>query len=376
MKRNISDLLDQYPVEDMELGETTPYSSKRIKEITMNQINIEANKTVRRFHPMRLLIAAAVAIALSVSALAAGYMLGAGELFRDFFTKEGNSLSQGQMDTIDQMGQVLEETDIDLSAAVTDNGATITPLAAIADENAYYLRLQVDAPAGTALPDLDESQGCYQLKFSLKSPVDTYKNFSYDAGMTVLPDDDPADNRKEFVLFFHAPMGGTDLQFNDGFSKELSISGLWVQSPDKEYTAIFTGDFIFDIGLNFQSQTIDLDCAGVIYHNEVYGYTNILDSLKLSPLSITAEFRSTLEASLWLSPGVGPLRIVLKDGTIFWPPETEVQISGRHPRFDEANVKDEYVTSDVVSSPFDQPLDLSQVDYVQYGDSRIPVNAE
>lgn len=70
------------------------------------------------------------------------------------------------------------------------------------------------------------------------------------------------------------------------------------------------------------------------------------------------------------------LRIVLKDGTIFWPPETEVQISGRPPKFDEANVKDEYVTSDVVSSPFDQPLDLSQVDYVQYGDSRIPVNAE
>ena len=371
MKRNISDLLDQYPAEDMELGETTPYSSKRIKEITMNQINTEANKSVRRFHPMRLLIAAAVAIALSVSALAAGYMLGAGELFRDFFTKEGKSLSQGQMDTIDQMGQVLEETDIDLSAAVTDNGATITPLAAIADENAYYLRLQVDAPAGTA-----REQGCYQLKFSLKSPVDTYKNFNYDAGTTILPDDDPADNRKEFVLFFHAPMGGTDLQFNDGFSKELSISGLWVQSPDKEYTAIFTGDFIFDIGLNFQSQTIDLDCTGAIYYNEVYGYTNILDSLKLSPLSITAEFRSTLEASLWLSPGVGPLRIVLKDGTIFWPPETEVQISGRHPRFDEANVKDEYVTSDVVSSPFDQPLDLSQVDYVQYGDSRIPVNAE
>ena len=206
--------------------------------------------------------------------------------------------------------------------------------------------------------------------------MDTYKNFNYDAGTTILPDDDPADNRKEFVLFFHAPMGGTDLQFNDGFSKELSISGLWVQSPDKEYTAIFTGDFIFDIGLNFQSQTIDLDCTGAIYYNEVYGYTNILDSLKLSPLSITAEFRSTLEASLWLSPGVGPLRIVLKDGTIFWPPETEVQISGRHPRFDEANVKDEYVTSDVVSSPFDQPLDLSQVDYVQYGDSRIPVNAE
>ena len=65
MKRNISDLLDGYLAEDMELGGVPPYSPSRIKEITMNHImNTEHNdqpKTKARAgrRPMRLLIAAA-----------------------------------------------------------------------------------------------------------------------------------------------------------------------------------------------------------------------------------------------------------------------------------------------------------------------------
>ena len=38
MKRNISDLLDSYPVEGLDLGSTTPYSSSRIKELTMSKV--------------------------------------------------------------------------------------------------------------------------------------------------------------------------------------------------------------------------------------------------------------------------------------------------------------------------------------------------
>ena len=74
MKRNISDLLDRYPAKDMELGGITPYSPTKIKEITMNKItNSDTPKTRVRpgnWKPTRLLIAAAVAAALSVSALA------------------------------------------------------------------------------------------------------------------------------------------------------------------------------------------------------------------------------------------------------------------------------------------------------------------
>ena len=49
MKRNISDLLDRYPAENLELDGRTPYSPSRIKEITMNNI-----KNMNNVEPMDL----------------------------------------------------------------------------------------------------------------------------------------------------------------------------------------------------------------------------------------------------------------------------------------------------------------------------------
>ena len=153
MKRNISDLLDQYPAEDLDLGGRVPYSPSRIKEMTMNNIETreyKPNQSPERFKPARLLLAAAVIAALSVSALAAGHFFKPGESFQNFFTPEDGALSQNQLDVIDQLGQVFDGEGGPAPAAVTSNGATITPIAAIADENVYYLRLRVEAPEGTA----------------------------------------------------------------------------------------------------------------------------------------------------------------------------------------------------------------------------------
>ena len=384
MKRNISDLLDRYPAEDVELGGNTPYSLTRIKEITMKNINTEtktnqAEVGKRHFQPARLLIAAAVAAALSVSALAAGHMFGAGELFRDFFAQEGGNLSQGQMDTIDQLGHAAGEAAANLPAAVTENGATITPLAVIADENIYYVRLRVEAPEGTVLPDLNpDAEGYYQLKFALKVSEGAYTDFSYNVLETVLADDDPADNRKEFVLSFYALEGETDVKFNDKVSKTLSISGLWVQSPDKEYTPIFTGDFVFDFGLSFQSQTIDLDAQGLTWHDELLDYTNTIQSLSLSPLSLTYRVDCSLPDNDSVGPAFGDVKIVMKDGTVFFSESQDYEAMEHY-------VQTRPVTLPITGQPrgvfqnyipFDQPLDLSQVDYVQYGDNRIPVSAE
>ena len=143
MKRNISDLLDRYPAEDVELGGNIPYSPTRIKEVTMKKIHTEAKSSKRGFQPARLLAAAAVAATLSASALAAGRLFGAGELFQDFFRPEEGALSQGQVDAMDQLGQVLIGEGDTAPAPVTSNGATITPIAALADEIVYYLRLLV-----------------------------------------------------------------------------------------------------------------------------------------------------------------------------------------------------------------------------------------
>lgn len=390
MKRNISDLLDQYPAEDMELGGNTPYSPTRIKEITMNNIYTETKtrKTEagkRRFKPARLLVAAAVAAALSVSALAAGRLWG-GELFGDVFAQGDNSLTPGQINAIDRLVQTFEGADGAIPAAVTDNGATITPIAALADENIYYLRLRVEAPEGTALPDLDwdRDNAIYQLfgpeaadHLDLEPAEGAYPadGFGYQLDFRALPDSEPGDNIKEFVLQF-TNLSDSGIALNDGVSKVLTVHGLWVQNQDKDYTPVFTGTYAFDIGLNFQSQSVSVDAGGSTwstraedeFRNKVYDVTNTVKEMSLSPLSLSYRYTTTLpKDNNWVGAGLGPVEIVLKDGTVIstlhgCDTDIGAPSSGEERELEGFRV-------------FDQPLDLSQVDYVQYGENKIPVNA-
>lgn len=384
MKRNISDLLDRYPAEDVELGGNSPYSSNRIKEITMKNIHTETKSRKRGFKPARLLVAAAVAAAFTVSALAAGRLLG-GELFGDVFSRGNDSLTPGQMETIDRLVQTFEGQDGAAPAAVTDNGASITPLAALADENVYYLRLRVEAPEGTALPDLDwERDGaCYQLfgpeaddHLTLEPAEGAYPadTFGYQLNFRPLPDSEPNDNVKEFVArFTNLSDGGIAL--NDGVSKVFTVRGLWTQDSDKGYTPIFTGTFAFDIGLNFQSQLAELEAGGLTWSTRaedelrgaVYDVTNTVEQMSLSPLSLSYRYTTTLPAdNNWIGAGLGPVEIVLTDGTSI------PCIHGRDTDVGNSQAGTRELEGFAV---FDQPLDLSKVDHLQYGDNKIPVNA-
>ena len=388
MKRNISDLLDRYPAEDVELGGNTPYSPTRIKEITMKKIRTETKSGKKGFRPARLLVAAAVAAAFTVSALAAGRLLG-GELFGDVFSRGDGSLTPGQMETIDQLVQTFEGRDGSIPAAVTDNGASITPIAALADENIYYLRLRLEAPEGTVLPDLDweRDEACYQLfgdeaanHLTLEPAQGAYPEyaFGYQLDFRPLPDSNPNDNIKEFVVQF-ANLSENGITLNDGVSKVLTIYGLWIQDPGKNYTPIFTGTFTFDIGLNFQSQTAALPVEGLTWHHDLLDYTNTLQAMTLSPLSLSYRVDSTMPENDRVGAQLGTLEIVLKDGSVFYAESTE---------YDEQLAR--YIERGEIELPltgeptgvfenyivFEQPLDLTQVDYIRYGEAKIPVTVE
>ena len=382
MKRNISDLLDCYLEEDLEPNGAQPLSSRRIKEMTMKKIEKkETGGTLRRL-PSRIVIGVAAAAMLTVSAFAAGEALGAGELLRSYFTQGGEELTQGQVQTMDAIGAAFE-------GGVTSSGATLTPLAALADENVYYLRLRVQAPEGTVLPDLDEDTGYYQLfgdtaQESMDLDLSAYPG-EYPPGYYVdfswLPDQDPGDNIKEAVVKFQVMYGegeeSSPLKFNDGVSKPLTIRGLWVQSPDKGYTEIFKGEFIFDIGKNYESRSVDLDCTGLSYQDKI-GYTVYPQSMTLSPLSLSGQFGCTLMDNQWVGAGMGPVTIALKDGSTFFAQpnyEPEPQQLARIP-LDEIPISDTPDTRFRGTIVFDEPLDLSQVDYVEYGGQKIPVEVK
>ena len=365
MKRNISDLLDHCVPEELELGGGAYYDPERIKRLTMERVVGAAprRKKVRLF---RLLAVAASVCALSVSALAVGHMMGAGDLFLTFFAGTEGTLSEGQMAAIDQVGMTFE-------GGVTCNGATITPVAALADRNVYYLRLRVEAPEGTVLPDLDEdTDGYYQLagdksgefiEYDFGAHYDIY---GYNQYLNWLPDEDPADNKKEVVLIL-TKQSGTDLCFNDNISKTITIHGLWVQSPDKIYREIFSGEFTFDIGLHYESSIVSLDCEGVSWHSDLPEFTVHVNRLELSPLSLTAWYETEGEPNYdafsdveFQIPCAGDVRVVLRDGTVL--------------SWDDDSFSDSNTDGDGVEyTLFAQPLDLEQVDHILLNGTRIPV---
>lgn len=381
MKKRISALLDGYEDDRVELSSDTPLSPARIKELTMNKITPKKNKLYRL--PGRLLAAAAIVAALTASALAVNYAIGAGGLMQGFFAKDGEPLSTGQIENLDQIGQTFE-------GGVTDNGATITPVAALADDNCYYLRLRIEAPEGTVLPDLDpDKDGFYQLcgtnwpEEKLTFTSETGEDIrGQGAWLEWLPDSDPTDNVKEVVIRFMT-FQEEPRAYNGQEGKILTIHGLWIQSPDKVYTPVFTGNFVLDVGGHFERRSLAVDCGGADYLDTTgLGYTTWLDRVELTPLSISVWFRDNVKpdqkSDVSFGPGVpGGLEIVLKDGTVAFSTVTWWQEDVRALGWDAATMLADGPINDKSGyAPFDQPLDLDQVDYIKFGDHIIPVHAD
>lgn len=409
MNRRISDLLDHYADESVDLAGDSPLSSARIKELTMKKINEEKRPKLRRL-PVRVAAAAAVIAALTVSTLAAR-IFGAGDLMQGLFAQwTDEPLTTTQVEILNGVGRVFDGSE---EYSVTSNGATMTPIAALADEDAYYLRLRIEAPEGTVLPDLDkETQGRYMLTgkdsegnyqdFHLEVPNFYYNPVGLSKAYTTpgmrevfherswncytLPDSDPTDNVKELVLTLYSHEY-KDIPYNDGRQKLLTVEGLWIELPYSEegehytFTEVFRGTFTFDIGSHFVSQVATIDCGGVEWADPATGQVNLVDTMKLSPLGLKFEFRSNLrQGNGRLTPQhPGNVRVVMKDGSaLILEPGNAIYLTETH-----RDRSDPYfqVTPDLLTETpewelgtywaFDTPLDLSQVDYVQFGEDHI-----
>ncbi len=380
MKKKISDLMDVYTVVERFSFSDTPLSSERIKEETMKKLSAETIHHTRSV-ARTLLIAAMIAV-FSVSAIAATVITGAGDYFKDFFSKDGTALASGQIESINTIGNTF-------FSGVTDNGSTITPLAAIADENLFYLRVLVEAPEGTILKTLDEdTDGYYQFFGSeadedMTLTIEDNKNasFGWSPTFTYLADADNSDNKMEAVIRLNRyEFQESDLVFNDGKSKILTIPGLWIQSPDKVYTPVFEGTFAFDIGKNFNSSKIEKTGLSVSYTSPDFGYTNRLTSVELSPLSFSYAFMTNMIPNDWIEPGLGQIKIVLKDGSVFYDSMAGVKSGTGMSKQELLNLifgtENASLTSESETGHrgfvlFNEPLDLSLVSSIVYGENVI-----
>lgn len=275
-------------------------------------------------------VIAAVIMALTLSVFAADMALNDGALFGNFF---GINLSDRQTELIDDIGRTFGQS-------ITSNGTTITLIRGLADEDHYYLHLRVEAPKDVVLPDYSEESGIsYDFNGSniYVGDSDWGKNYpdsrmniyyycdgeayrmGYGAATTTLPDEDPTDNVKEFVILFtnRDPLA----TFNGGWKKELTMHGLFLRGEDGSLKRLLGGSFTFDFWVTYEDwdqKTVTLDIEDYTfetYYMDDYAFTTTVEEIIITPLGLTRKFTASKDTHWNICPTGGSVRVVMKDGS-------------------------------------------------------------
>jgi len=314
----------------------TPAGREALTDALMDRRAVPVPVRRRGSWTRKVMAAGVAAAVLAGSALAV-----AGPLWERYFGR----LDEGQQEVIENLSQTLP--------AAEANGTTMTPLAAFGDQDFYYLLLEIEAPEGTVLPDYGEEEGYYQLfrdsgEESIALTDAGGERLDCQTQFIWMPRDG-RDNVLTAAILLWA-QGGLD--FTDGGDKTLHIPGLWVQSPDKEYTPVLSGGWDFNIGAHSgKSQRRAVDVSGAVIENERFGVIT-LESLEISPLGMRWRYSWTQPDPL---AGPGPvIAVVMEDGN-------EIQLANS---MGSVSWDDGWEES---YGPFEAPIDLDRAAAVRWG---------
>ena len=254
----------------LEGAELSPEEKARVLEMTLAKAGLrpveKKEKTMMKRRNFGLMLMAGILCAGAVVASAAGYLsmrkpladhLGAKE-------KEASLVSAG-------VG--------DLAASCTTDGWTIAATQVVGDKTQIRVLLEVTAPEDTVLPE-----GYYRFELPVMDPAAT---FTIDG----VKDDDPTDNRMNFVL------GSIEPNDFRGKTVKLHLEGL---SRYKNYTAeqleagadplavdrLVTGDFDLTLKLDYEDTSVTYHPGAQV--DTPYGKVKV-DQVTLSPLSMSVD---------------------------------------------------------------------------------------
>jgi len=240
MNKNISDLFDSMEYNPLRTDVLESVSVERVKVLTMNRIpnnTMSVSRAYQRFKPVLVALLMVVLLTALCGAAYATNLFSIRELLQDRFMSSQVELGNDDMELIERVGSVD-------NLSITSNGITMTVTAAIYDGSNYYLALRVTAPDGTTLDSGDSYWRIWGDMPDENLSIILPSGNELDRGVDVMFNDDtPGDNEITLVIEIVSSKGA----FGNGESKILSIRGLWLQSPDKVYTNILSGEWSFDI---------------------------------------------------------------------------------------------------------------------------------
>lgn len=370
MAYNIYDLMDSVRDDTVSLPEDGTADLRRIKELTMKKIESQqgvrpaVKKTGRVARG--LLIAAIVAVMCTATVAAA--RLGVADSFKGYF----GDLTAEEKQLMEEMGTT------DMPAPVTSNGTTITPLAVYGDAYNYYIRLMVQAPEGTVLriPD-SQTEGDLMLRGTEEDGILETAGYDFSGmGYSVKWEDSiPGDNVLEGVLHMDLQMlddsaakkvGEHIMRFDDGLPKALHITGFAVYDMylGQYGEKMMEGDWRFALpDLSAQAAPVEVDTSGLTVESTEPGRMIYLDAFRVSSTYIQVKYDSDSIDDFDAPPcePEGGWALVLDDGT---------EVAGDDSDVGGGSYNNSHVD---LYYRFAAPIDVTQVDYIRFGDQIIPV---
>ena len=323
--------------------------------------NAVKKSTVKYRWLSRIAAIAAVFVVMTVSVFAADVVWNDSAIFNVFF---GKTPSADEIQLMNDIGRDIDET-------VTKNGATVTVEQVVADEDTLWIHMRVTAPEGVVLPDVpgDDSYYYYlagrdlhHVKIQHRMTENAKWDITYTThSMKPMPDNNPGDNEKEFVVVFYSILGGS---FNRGGELRLVFPGLYIhqgKSPNQQ--TLFTGRFEFDISIDpekMEQRRLVVETGDVSFYNEEYDYTTTVKKVTISPLHAEISFTHTDPNCKYIFPYGGPLEIVMKDGTV-------VHALDAYSDAREQGVADPDDVAGARYTCLDTPIVVENIDYIVLG---------
>ena len=382
MQRKISDLLDDVPVDYVELNENTPLSARRIKVRTMSQAG-KKNTSTRRWLPRAVLIAAVIML-MSVTAFAV-----------DDIVKE---IKEPKPTIVEYVVEPLPEKQESVSKPV---GTTVnrpilneyqkyqkehpdiilTPIEAVADESLMHLKLRIEAPEGTVWPE--EAEDDYYLLGGvyIKSGIFIHNKAS-SSTVEPLPDSNPTDNVKEFMI---SVIYSSSMKFTDGEPIKLQFRTLKYYdrsiSPNDSGgsygTTMLDGYFEVSISVDGKAGKLELPTDNLVLYNEEYDFTTTVTGLEITPLCVRRPFTYTTPNDEDILPSGGSVEIVFKDGSSVKVGDFSDYNFGEDAEF--LRISECYKATGLIlvdalvgwDFELPEPIELEEIDYVIYGGEHI-----
>ena len=304
---------------------------------------------------MRLLLAAAITVLLTMSVFAAENILTYDNWFRDFFSGKEvvADISENQL-------ALLDSSITRINQSVTSNGYAVTLESAITDGYVAYFTFRVDAPEDVVLDK-------YRYDFR-EVPLDIFGEDIDDGDITIqsggwrtLEDDDPTDNTVRLLLEISvSDPANMDSVLTDKAEKTITLNTFLEDAgPESPAEIQAEGEWVFTFTLPDTApvtQEVEMLSSPVRctarrqsgQHN--FDIAVQITSFRLRALTATLVYEEPL-TGFWEGIILDPIYVVLKDGSRVLA------------RFSSGSYQNGVCVSNM---EFDVPISFADVDYIEF----------